>query len=215
MKADTDIFTTFEGDNHVLLQLVSKGLLTEFRSEFTDGGFMSIVRYLSSRLSTSLTEQNPYTIRNTNSEHLLSKDFLLSAFEYQENKLLFSLANRMQNYIKKRIDPNITYAKVQNHMIALAKASIENFCMKEFYNTVDALENQELRKGMLRIAKLYALEYIHEHRGFFLENDYISGGKSKAIRKQIENLRSKIRPFADVYVEGLGVPKSLLDAQIL
>ena len=31
--ADTDVFTTFEGDNHVLLQLVAKGLLTDYASE--------------------------------------------------------------------------------------------------------------------------------------------------------------------------------------
>src|SRR6476661_5447756 len=30
LKADTDVFTTFEGDNHVLLQLVAKGLLTDY-----------------------------------------------------------------------------------------------------------------------------------------------------------------------------------------
>jgi acyl-CoA oxidase len=34
LKADTDVFTTFEGDNTVLLQLVAKGLLTDFRDEF-------------------------------------------------------------------------------------------------------------------------------------------------------------------------------------
>src|SRR5256714_415210 len=34
LRADTDIFTTFEGDNTVLLQLVAKGLLTNFRDEF-------------------------------------------------------------------------------------------------------------------------------------------------------------------------------------
>src|SRR3989449_8014431 len=34
LKADTDVFTTFEGDNTVLLQLVAKGLLTNFRAEF-------------------------------------------------------------------------------------------------------------------------------------------------------------------------------------
>src|SRR5207244_3565361 len=33
LKADTDVFTTFEGDNTVLLQLVAKGLLTNFRAE--------------------------------------------------------------------------------------------------------------------------------------------------------------------------------------
>ena len=33
LKADTDVFTTFEGDNTVLLQLVAKGLLTDYASE--------------------------------------------------------------------------------------------------------------------------------------------------------------------------------------
>ncbi len=34
LKADTDVFTTFEGDNTVLLQLVAKELLTDYRDEF-------------------------------------------------------------------------------------------------------------------------------------------------------------------------------------
>lgn len=34
LKADTDVFTTFEGDNTVLLQLVAKGLLTNYRDSF-------------------------------------------------------------------------------------------------------------------------------------------------------------------------------------
>ena len=32
LRADTDVFTTFEGDNHILLQLVAKGLLTDYSS---------------------------------------------------------------------------------------------------------------------------------------------------------------------------------------
>jgi len=34
LKADTDVFTTFEGDNTVLLQLAAKNLLTDFQDEF-------------------------------------------------------------------------------------------------------------------------------------------------------------------------------------
>ena len=33
LKGDTDVFTTFEGDNHVLFQLVAKELLTSYASE--------------------------------------------------------------------------------------------------------------------------------------------------------------------------------------
>ena len=34
LKADTDVFTTFEGDNTVLLQLCAKNLLTDYRDQF-------------------------------------------------------------------------------------------------------------------------------------------------------------------------------------
>ena len=36
LKADTDVFTTFEGDNTILLQLVAKSLLTGYRDDFAD-----------------------------------------------------------------------------------------------------------------------------------------------------------------------------------
>ena len=34
LKADTDVFTTFEGDNTVLLQLAAKNLLTDYKDAF-------------------------------------------------------------------------------------------------------------------------------------------------------------------------------------
>ena len=46
LKADTDVFTTFEGDNHVLLQLVAKGLLTDYASEFEDLDQFGMVRFV-------------------------------------------------------------------------------------------------------------------------------------------------------------------------
>src|SRR3954447_11442073 len=46
LKADTDVFTTFEGDNHVLLQLVAKGLLTDYAGEFEDMNQLGMVRFV-------------------------------------------------------------------------------------------------------------------------------------------------------------------------
>ena len=45
LKADTDVFTTFEGDNTVLLQLVAKGLLTDYRDSFGDLDTLGMVRF--------------------------------------------------------------------------------------------------------------------------------------------------------------------------
>src|ERR671914_716282 len=36
LKADSDVFTTFEGDNTVLLQLTAKNLLTDYRDQFDE-----------------------------------------------------------------------------------------------------------------------------------------------------------------------------------
>jgi hypothetical protein len=45
LKADTDVFTTFEGDNTVLLQLVSKELLTSYGDHFGDLDVLGTVRF--------------------------------------------------------------------------------------------------------------------------------------------------------------------------
>ena len=46
LKADTDVFTTFEGANLVLYQLVAKGLLSRFRDQMGDLTVGRAMRYL-------------------------------------------------------------------------------------------------------------------------------------------------------------------------
>src|SRR3954449_6944841 len=46
LRADTDVFTTFEGDNHILLQLVAKGLLTDYSSSFGELDQLGMVRFV-------------------------------------------------------------------------------------------------------------------------------------------------------------------------
>ena len=44
LKADTDVFTTFEGDNTVLLQLVAKELLTGYADHFGELDWLGTAR---------------------------------------------------------------------------------------------------------------------------------------------------------------------------
>ncbi|MBN9618939.1 MAG: acyl-CoA dehydrogenase family protein, partial [Actinobacteria bacterium] len=46
LKADTDVFTTFEGDNTVLLQLVAKELLTGYRDHFGELDLLGTARFV-------------------------------------------------------------------------------------------------------------------------------------------------------------------------
>src|SRR5690606_6587926 len=56
LKADTDVFTTFEGDNTVLLQLVTKALLGAHRDHIQSLGMAGVVRLLLRTVGDSAAE---------------------------------------------------------------------------------------------------------------------------------------------------------------
>ena len=215
LKADSDIFTTFEGDNTVLLQLVAKGLLTKFKQSFHDEGYRAVVRYLYTRFSNRLQELNPVQGRNTSISHLLSSEFHLDAFEYRFQKLLFSLSSRMREYLKKRIDPHQAFLKCQLHMVALSHAYIDNIVLKSFYEAVDKCEDSALQFMLNKVCQLYALTVVLENKGWYLENEYLEGVKSKYIRRVHHRLVQELKPDVSVLVNGFGIPDQLLGAQII
>ena len=77
LKADTDVFATFEGANVVLLQLVAKGLLTRYRHQMGDLDVWGIVRYIADAATRRVGELNPLTVRKHDEEHLLDPDMHL------------------------------------------------------------------------------------------------------------------------------------------
>lgn len=214
LKGDSDIFTTFEGDNTVLMQLVAKSLLTEFKQEFNDGGYTAIARYALRRVSARMTQLNPFNTRNTSSEHILSSDFHDSALKYREEKLFFTLSDRMRKFIKKKLSGDEIFLRVQTHMIALANAHVEYKIYKDFVNHISQMENSAEKKALETMLHIYALDCIYSDRGWFLENEFISGDKSKAIRKVLNKLFRDVRPIAGDYVKAFGIPEILRKAQI-
>lgn len=215
LKADSDIFTTFEGDNTVLLQLVAKGLLSDFKQEFNEEGMMGILRFLGSRVLTSITEKNPITIRNTDSEHLLDCDFHLSAFQYRAEQLLYSVAQNMRKKIKSGIHSYQAYLQCQSQLIELALAYTEHLVLQHFVKAVQNCEEQNLKTILKKLCDLYALSTIEKHRGWYLEEDYMEGDKSKAIRKFVDQLCGEVRQEAGALVEAFAIPDALLGAEIV
>ena len=215
LKADTDIFTTFEGDNTVLMQLVAKGLLSDFRQEFHGGGYMPIVRFLSDQFLTLVAERNPIAIRKSDQEHLLDPGFQLAAFQYRERANLISVGQRMQNFIKKRTNPYDAYLRCQNHMLVLAEAYIERIVLENFIEVIKNVEDTDLKKQLKTMCDLYALSTIEQHKGWYLEKDYMEGKKTKAIRQMVEKLSKNLRNEALFLVEAFAIPDQCLGAEII
>ena len=215
LKANSDIFTTFEGDNTVLLQLVAKGLLTEFKQSFHDDGFSSVIKYLFGKLSFTFSENNPYFTRNTSLEHLTSEEFISDALRYREKKTLISLSERMRDYLKKRINPYDAFLKCQIHMIDLAKAYVERLVYREMLKTLSSLPESAEKEMLSKIATYYGLNNIFENKGFYLENDYMNGSKTKAIRRVLHKLTQDFRNDVEGLVDAFGIPQESLRAQII
>ncbi|HTE60561.1 MAG TPA: acyl-CoA dehydrogenase family protein, partial [Solirubrobacteraceae bacterium] len=57
LKADTDVFTTFEGDNTVLLQLAAKNLLTDYRDQFGELDPLGVASFFAGQVIGSIAER--------------------------------------------------------------------------------------------------------------------------------------------------------------
>lgn len=215
LKADTEIFTTFEGDNNVLMQLVAKSLLSDFQKQFKEDGNFAVLKYMGRRMTTILTEQNAYAIRQTDREHLTSRDFFQSAFEFRARRLTSTLAQRLRAYIKGGKSAYEAGLLCQTHMIEAAGAYVEALILEQSLYRVSALDKSHPARELLKkVNQLYALHTIEAHRGWYLESDYVSGQKSKAIRKAVDVLCAELRPEAGALVNGFGIPDELLEAPI-
>jgi acyl-CoA oxidase len=214
LKADADIFTTFEGDNTVLMQLVAKGLLTEFKQSFHDDGYRAVLGVLFTKAKNVFDENRPLSKRNTDSSHLLSEDFQMHAFKYRYQKNLIALGDRMRKYIKRRMDPFQAFLRTQEHLVELGHAYIEYVTLETFYKKTKEQNDESVQLILAKLCQLYALSTIMNNRGWFLENDYIEGVKTKAIRRVVTKLCQEIRPEVLGLVDAFGIPDELLKAPI-
>ncbi len=215
LKADSDIFTTFEGDNTVLLQLVAKGLLTEFKQSFHDDGFLAVMRYLGGRIGQTLTTYNSYFTGNTDMEHLMSAEFHADALRYRQERTLIALSDRMRKYLGKRLGPYEAFLKCQVHMVNLAKAYVENLAYTEMTTAIKSLPASQERAMLEKMAAYYALNTISDDKGWYLESGYMSGDKSKAIRRAQGKMTQELRPEVEELVAAFGISDASLDAEIL
>ena len=212
LKADTDVFTTFEGANDVLLQLVAKGLLLRFRHEMGDLRLWGMVRYLADRAGETLVSLNPVVTRRTDEEHLRDPDFHQGAFLYREERLLRSVAQRLKRRVDEGLDSFRAIDACQDHLVALARAHAERIVFEALEDGVARAPSPGLSETLSSLACLYALSRIEAHRAWYLEAGYLDPSKSRAIRSQVNALCAEVREIAPLLVDSFGIPDAVLAA---
>jgi acyl-CoA oxidase len=214
LKNDTEIYTTFEGDNTVLMQLVAKNRLSEFRKAYGTMDAMGIINYVYENTKTVIAEKNPIVTRKTDEAHLLDSAFHLSAFEYREKTILASAAKRIKKLIDSGLEPYDAFNVVQHQMIDVAQAYLDRIVLEQFIKAIENFEDTKSKNIVTKLAQLYALSTIEKNKGWYLEDGYLEAVKTKAIRKMVNQLCWELRPEAVSLVKAFAIPDSCLAAPI-
>jgi acyl-CoA oxidase len=224
LKADTDVFTTFEGDNTVLLQLVAKGLLTDYASDFEDLDQFGMVRYVAGlAVETVLEKTNVHKLLERIKDvlpggdegwdqeaGLLDPEYQLAMYRFREEHMLGGVARRLKRGIDDGMNPGEVFSRVQDHVIGAARAHVERLVLEAFVEKTAAMPDGDLKVALNLLCDLHALSGIESDRAWFMEHGRLTVTRSKAISREVADLCRKIRPIAGDLVDGFGVPQEML-----
>ncbi len=224
LKADTDVFTTFEGDNHVLLQLVAKGLLTDYASDFEDLDQLGMVRFVAGMaLETVIERTAAHKLLEAIKDVLPGGDdrwdqeaglrdpnYQLAMLRFREEHTLSGVARRLKRGIDAGLNPGEVFSRAQDHVIAAARAHVERLVLEAFVAKTAALPDGDLKVALTLLCDLHALTTIERDRAWFMEHGRLTSPRSKAITREVNELCLRIRPFAVDLVDAYGVPPELL-----
>jgi acyl-CoA oxidase len=224
LKADTDVFTTFEGDNTVLLQLVAKGLLTAYREEFGSLDTRGTVRFVVSQVAGTMIERTTAlqligrlveTARSKDGEgDLLERGHQLSLLEHREEHVLDGLARRLRRGAADGVDPFELVNDAQDHLLLAARAHVDRVVLEAFVAGIDRCEDDDARAVLERLADLHVLWLLERERGWFLEHGRISTATARSIPRRVDELCAALRPLARTLVDAFGIPEAWIGASI-
>ncbi|RYG03137.1 MAG: acyl-CoA oxidase, partial [Chitinophagaceae bacterium] len=76
------------------------------------------------------------------------------------------------------------------------------------------VEDEGLKTILTKLKQLFALSQIEKNKGWYLEEGYMEGVKTKAVRKLVNQLCWEIRTDAVPLVKAFDIPDSCLAAPI-
>jgi acyl-CoA oxidase len=223
LRADLDVYATFEGDNNVLLQLVAKRLLTDFGAKLSKADRATLVKFvvgkaadrtLSSsglrRLSQDIhdlrsTARAVGQLRDTETQRQLLTDRVES--------MVSDLAEEFRNAKKSGVLVETTAAR-QTALIDAAIAHAELLQWEAFTDALAGLPESDTRDVLTWVRNLFGLGLIEKHMAWYLLNGRLSAARGHAVSAYVDRLISRLRPHAQELVDAFGYGPEHLRALI-
>ncbi len=219
LKADSDIFTTFEGDNTVLLQLVAKNLLVGFRGELESMDMLDTVRMVVEQAGEQVMERTGVRAvlqrlagvlpGRDDSEDLRDHDVQLNLLAWREEHLLMSVLARMRKRAGEGLDGFAIFDAVQDHALVAGRAYVDRIAHECGGDLIEAAEG-ECKELLKTVVSLHGLRLLERERGWYIEHGRLAATRTKGLPALVTQLSHELRPHAERLVDAFGIPAAML-----
>lgn len=217
LRADLDIYATFEGDNNVLLLLVAKRLLGDYAKAFKSPDFGTLAQYVAGQVGEMAvnrgglrglaqtvidfgsTARSVGFVKEEEHQHQLLTD--------RVHTMVANLANKLKHSgPKDPVKQAELFNRYQNDLIKAASAHAELIMWEAFTSGIKTVDDEDSRKVLTWLRDLYGFTVLEENLAWYLINGRLSSHRAEAITDYIDGrLLPRLRPYA----------KDLVDAFLL
>jgi acyl-CoA oxidase len=225
LRADLDVYATFEGDNTVLLQLVAKRLLADYAKEFRNVDVGVLARYVVNQAAGAAVHrtglrQVAQFVADTGS---VQKAAIALRDEEGQRALL---TDRVQTMVaeagaalkgSKRLPQDkgaALFNRHQNELIDAAQAHAELLQWEAFTEALQQVTDPGTRTVLTWLRDLFGLSLIEKNLSWYLMNGRLSMQRARTVGGYINRLLEKIRPHAVDLVDAFGYGEDHVRAAI-
>ncbi|MFC7432148.1 MULTISPECIES: acyl-CoA dehydrogenase [unclassified Agrococcus] len=224
LRADLDVYATFEGDNTVMLQLVGKRLLGDFAKQFKGASAAQLAQFAAKEFAGRAAaqvglHQVAQDVRDRGQAATASRALRQTAVQRElltdrVETMVAEIAGRLRHVPRgDAAKSSKAFNNVQNELIEAARAWAELQQWKALTEAVERMSGETARV-MTWVRDLFALTLLERHLAWYLSNGRLSGARAKVVGSTIERLLVKIRPHALDLVDAFGLGDEHLRAPI-
>jgi acyl-CoA oxidase len=224
LRADLDIYVTFEGDNNVLLQLVAKRLLNDYAKEFRSMNVGALAKFALGQARGVALKTGLGAVAQFVADSGRAQRSALALRDPDTQRLL--LAERVQTMVAQAAQALAGATKLpqaeaaarfnahQNELIEAARAHGELLQWEAFTEALEKIEDPGTKQVLTWLRDLFGLTLIEAHLEWYLMNGRLSMQRGRTVGEYINRLLARLRPHALDLVEAFGYTQDHLRATV-
>ncbi|MGN6406332.1 acyl-CoA dehydrogenase family protein [Sinomonas sp.] len=214
LRADLDVYATFEGDNNVLLQLVAKRLLNDYAKEFRTMNVGALAKFALGQAAGVAYRTGLGAVAQFVRDSGRAQRAALALRDEDTQRLL--LADRVQTMVAEvaqalhganklpQAEAAARFNEHQNELIEAARAHAELLQWEAFTEALAEMKDPGTKKVLTWLRDLFGLSLIEKHLAWYLMNGRLSMQRGRTVGEYINRLLAKLRPHALDLVEAFG-----------